>query len=141
MPRAPEFFAPAPLFGVAVLLLNDHVFKSAFHNTLTGKLSDVAGCFFLPLYVSAVLALLTNLRWQHRVASGAALTALLFTSIKISAHASEVVTSSLEVLSQPLGIARLHVVADPTDLIALPMVVVAILFARRSHACTAALSN
>lgn len=141
MPRAPEFFAPAPLFGVAVLLLNDHVFKSAFHNTLTGKLSDVAGCFFLPLYVSAVLALLTNLAWQHRVAIGAALTALLFTSIKLSAHASEIVTSSLESLSRVLGIARLHVVADPTDLVVLPMVVVAILFARRRHACTAALSN
>lgn len=141
MPRAPEFFAPAPLFGVAVLLLNDHVFKSAFHNTLTGKLSDVAGCFFLPLYVSAVLALLTNLRWQHRVAIGAALMALLFTSIKLSPRVSEVVTSSLEVLSQPLGIAQLHVVADPTDLVALPMIALAVFAARRSHACTAALSN
>lgn len=42
MPRAPEFFAPAPLFGVAVLLLNDHVFKSAFHNTLGGLVIDCA---------------------------------------------------------------------------------------------------
>ena len=61
MRRASEFLSPLPLAAVVLLVANDHVFKGAFHNTLTGKMSDFAGCFFLPLYVSGVLAFVT--RW------------------------------------------------------------------------------
>lgn len=36
---------PAFLVALSVLLLNDHVWKQAFHNALTGKLSDFAGLY------------------------------------------------------------------------------------------------
>jgi len=47
--------APWSLVGVCVLLVNDFVLKRLFHNWLTGKLSDVAGLFILPLFISALL--------------------------------------------------------------------------------------
>lgn len=137
MTRAPEFFSRTPLLAVATLALNDHVFKGAFHNALTGKLSDFAGCFFLPLYCSAVLAFATKWSWHVRVAIGAALTAVLFASIKSSSLASHWVTSTLENVSVPLGIGPLHVVSDATDLVALPMILLAVVYARRSNTCAA----
>lgn len=139
--RAPEFFSALPLLAVATLVLNDHVLKAAFHNALTGKVSDFAGCFFLPLYLSAALAFVTKWSWRRRVAIGATFTVVSFASIKVSTHASFLVTSTLELVSLPLGLGRLHVVSDPTDLLALPMIALAVLHARRSHACPAAPSS
>lgn len=128
--RAPEFFAPLPLAAVALLVLNDHVFKAAFHNALTGKLSDFAGCFFLPLFVSAVLSYFTA-NVKLRVLVGCAATFALFVPIKVSAAAGMLVCAALEHVSIPLGIGALHIVADPTDLLALPMIALAALHASK----------
>ena len=49
---------PWALVSVAVILINDHVLKGAFGNTMTGKLSDVAGVFLLPLLLLSVLEVL-----------------------------------------------------------------------------------
>lgn len=38
--------------AVTILLLNDFVLKDIFHNWFTGKLSDFAGVFFLPLFLT-----------------------------------------------------------------------------------------
>lgn len=52
---------PSPLLstgfltGLFVLLLNDFVLKQQFHNSLTGKLSDLAGLFIFPLFLTALL--------------------------------------------------------------------------------------
>jgi hypothetical protein len=40
------------LGAITLLLLNDFILKSAFHNWFTGKLSDFAGLFFLPLFLA-----------------------------------------------------------------------------------------
>jgi len=40
------------LFCIVVLFLNDHVFKYAYANWLTGKLSDITGIIILPLLLS-----------------------------------------------------------------------------------------
>jgi len=40
------------LFGMLLLVLNDQIFKWEFANTLTGKLSDLAGVFVLPFFLS-----------------------------------------------------------------------------------------
>lgn len=42
------------LLAVGILLLNDFVLKETFHNTITGKLSDVAGLFAFPYFISLV---------------------------------------------------------------------------------------
>jgi hypothetical protein len=41
--------------ALSLLLLNDLVLKQSFHNFLTGKLSDVAGLFIFPLFITAFL--------------------------------------------------------------------------------------
>jgi hypothetical protein len=126
----PEFLAPLPLLAVALMAVNDRWLKPAFHNTLTGKLSDVAICFFLPLYVSALLALVTRWPVERRVAVGAGVTALLFTALKVSQPAADLFCRLLLPLGAPLGLTAFRAVADPTDLITLPLAGAAVLYAR-----------
>ena len=40
------------VLGLVLLLLNDFVLKTTFHNWVTGKLSDLAGLFIFPLFWS-----------------------------------------------------------------------------------------
>ncbi|MCO6162991.1 hypothetical protein [Flavobacterium sp. NRK F7] len=42
------------LLAVGILLLNDFFLKATFHNAITGKLSDVAGLFAFPYFISLV---------------------------------------------------------------------------------------
>jgi len=44
---------PVFLLSVLLLLLNDWLLKPVFHNDLTGKLSDFAGLFAFPFFLSA----------------------------------------------------------------------------------------
>jgi len=47
-----------PLFLISLILLiaNDWYFKSAFHNEITGKLSDFAGLFAFPFFLSLIFS-------------------------------------------------------------------------------------
>lgn len=45
--------SPGFLVALALLILNDHILKNAFGNTLTGKLSDVAGVVALALFLTS----------------------------------------------------------------------------------------
>jgi hypothetical protein len=47
--------SPPFLVAVVLLLANDFVLKQQFHNSVTGKLSDVAGLFAFALFWSAIL--------------------------------------------------------------------------------------
>lgn len=47
--------SPGFLIGLLVLLANDFFFKDYFHNAFTGKLSDIAGLFIFPLFISVLL--------------------------------------------------------------------------------------
>ncbi len=46
----------SPLFilFLVLLLVNDFYLKGAFHNALTGKLSDFSGLFIFPIFWSAI---------------------------------------------------------------------------------------
>lgn len=134
-PLAREFFSPLPLAAVGVLALNDHVLKPALRGGLTGKLSDFAGCFFLPLFCSALLAEVTRWPWRPRVLAGAALTVALFAPIKLSVTAAALVARAVALASVPLGLGAQHITVDPTDLLALPMVLAAVLYARKVNPC------
>lgn len=50
----PLLLHPLFLAGLAILLLNDAWWKWAFHNTLTGKLSDFAGLLIFPIFLAAL---------------------------------------------------------------------------------------
>ena len=73
---AAEFFAVLPIVAVALFALNNAVFKHAFPGFFTGKLSDVSFCFFMPLFLSAVLAKLSRLGARKRVQIGITVTAV-----------------------------------------------------------------
>jgi len=48
---------PVSLAGLALLLLNDHVFKQLWHGLVTGKLSDIAGRMMFPPLLAVLVAL------------------------------------------------------------------------------------
>jgi hypothetical protein len=128
---APEFFGPLPLAAVALFALNNGVLKHAWPGWVTGKLSDLLVCFFLPLFVSALLERITRWGVATRVAAGIALTATIFMAVKTSAAASHVLDREIAFLLGPLGVRTAPNRVDPTDLCALPMLALAWLHARR----------
>ena len=138
--RAPEFFSIAPLLAVALLTANDHFLKATFHNTLTGKLSDFAGCFFLPLYVSAMLAFVTRWSLERRLWVGSIATLSIFIPINVSRAAADFVCRTVELIAIPLGIGAQRIASDPTDLIAVPMICLAVLYAQKVNPCVVASS-
>lgn len=127
---AHEFFALVPLLSVALFALNNVVLKRTIPGFFTGKLSDVLFCFFMPLFISAVLARVCDLPACARVWIGIATTALAFIAVKTSAHASHALDQAILTLARPMGVHPAANRVDATDLVALPMLLVAWWFAR-----------
>jgi hypothetical protein len=130
-PEIPEFFAPLPLAAVVLLVVNDHVLKARFPGLVTGKLSDVAGCFVLPLFVSALLCFLAPWPPPARLVTGGAATVVLFGAIKTWPLAAHAMAAALTATTRPLGLAPSRIVCDPTDLVALPLAAVAVAYGLR----------
>jgi hypothetical protein len=159
---------PGALVAIGVIAVNDHVLKPWLGNTVTGKLSDVAGLFVFPL---VVLATLEWVRWAIRrvpvatrrqevgearrhdrrassnqeavVAVG--VTAGGFAAVKLlpvvgTAYVTAIggvrwVGESAVSLMAGEGVASLasiHLTRDPSDLVALPVLLVSYLVARQS---------
>ncbi|MCW2299035.1 hypothetical protein [Rhodococcus erythropolis] len=75
--------SPWALVSVSVILVNDHVLKGAFGNTMTGKLSDVAGVFLFPLLLLSVLEVLRRkLAGRAAIAWSIAVTSIGFAAVK-----------------------------------------------------------
>ncbi len=109
---------PASLSAMAVMLLNDLFLRRAFPSWWTGKLSDAAYLFFVPFALAALLAWLLPRLGERQVRAWAfALTALLFTLGKLHPAINAAVGSALQ---STLGL-PVHITADPTDLLALPV--------------------
>lgn len=105
---------PATIVSIALLLINDHVLKILAPSFLTGKLSDFAGLFFFPFLLAM---LLSAFRLSTCRAGGIAFasTAIWFTLVKTSTLG---ITLTQELFRPLLGYV-LSIVLDPTDLIAL----------------------
>lgn len=130
VPTMPELVAPLPLAVVAVLALNDHVLKARWPGVVTGKLSDVAGCFVLPLFLSAVLAVVTGWAPRARLTAGAIAAAVFFAAMKLSPLAASWAAGALRAVWAAVGVRSGPIVADPTDLVALPLVAAAWVYGR-----------
>lgn len=131
---------PVAIGAIALLVLNDHVLKARFGTWWTGKLSDVAGLAVFPLLLVAGLELLAGLRLGRRaVVAAAGLTAIGFTAIKVWPAAGALYRIGLATLQWPAraviaivsgdpvpAVGRVHLTADPTDLIAVPFVLVSV---------------
>lgn len=107
---------PAALSAIALLLLNDHVFKHYFPSVLTGKISDFAGLLFFPLLLSALIGMLEK-RPRRAAVWGFALTGLVFAALKLHPPAASWASAALSRLLD----ANVWITPDPTDLSALLM--------------------
>ena len=104
--------------GIALLVLNDHVFKAAMPSWATGKLSDFTGLYFFPYLLAAALSLvLDRIGWPARRTGtlAFALTAGLFSAAKATPWGNALV---VDLLMRALAV-RVSIVPDPTDLVAL----------------------
>ncbi|GGO77774.1 hypothetical protein GCM10012289_58220 [Nonomuraea cavernae] len=96
------------MVAVIVLLLNDHLLKQAHPGFVTGKLSDVAGLVVAP-------PLLALLLWRRADLTATLLTGALFTLVKTTETGAETASHLWTLVAGPS-----RVLADPTDLLALP---------------------
>ena len=131
---------PLMLCAIALLVLNDHWWKSAYSGVVTGKLSDFAGLCFFPVLL---LMLWSRCPGGRRVGRGelavcCSVTALIFAVVQTTSLGGECYRYGLGALQWPLraaaswiagngiagnGIATMLPVAltqDVWDLIALP---------------------
>ncbi len=129
---ARELCHPLPLAAVLVLALNDHVWKGAglLPGWLTGKLSDVAGLFFFPALLTALVRGLARLLGLALPRAGGALGlgAVLVTGAGFAA------AKLWPALNLALERSWGPMVMDPTDLCALPVLGLAWLWLRASDA-------
>lgn len=141
---------PLPLAAVLLLALNDHVFKHTHPSFVTGKLSDVAGLFFFPLLLDAMIEVALAVRGRYRgpsmrrLAVLVALTALSFAFMKTTDLGVRVYGLGLGAIRWPfVALAALvgsrplpalepaGLIRDPSDLLALLVLPATIAFGRR----------
>ncbi|MFE4500273.1 hypothetical protein ACFRFQ_10450 [Rhodococcus sp. NPDC056743] len=119
--------SPWALVSVATVLINDHVLKDAFGNTLTGKLSDIAGVFLFPLLLLSVLEVLRrSLVGRAAIAWSIAVTGIGFAAVKLVAPVGDAYEWVIGFLRWAAGglrgdILPILVFRDPSDLWVLPI--------------------
>jgi hypothetical protein len=131
-PRAGEFFAPLPLAALALTVVNDVWLKRALHSELTGKLSDVGICFFMPLFISELLGIVFRARARVRLWIGASVTAVLYTAQEVVPPFTRFALSVLRAIGPPMGIrGTFTLTSDWTDLLCLVLIPVAVGYGSR----------
>ena len=123
-----ELGSLAPLAMIGLLIANDHVLKFVFHNAVTGKLSDIAICFLMPLLVSAALGLIAGIEIRRRLWIGAAVTVVTFAALEMSDVAGAWFVRAVALV---FGATHTVLTRDPTDLFALLLVPLAVAYGRR----------
>lgn len=133
------FLSRWPLLAVAVFALNNFWLKGTYPGWVTGKLSDVCLCFFFPLYLAWMLSECGARSWSlaRRLRWGASITVGALVVVKASDTGSQLLNAMVATITagSPFHFANNH--ADATDLLALPMVWLALRFARSESTFTA----
>ena len=135
---------PIAMGAIALLVINDHMLKSAYPGFVTGKLSDIAGMIFFPLLLAAACEQLGLRRAMTTIIAAVCATAIVFTAVKLSPIAGDSYRLGFALLQWPVraanallhgaslpSVGRAKLTVDPTDLIALAALVVPIALARR----------
>jgi hypothetical protein len=63
--KFPYLRHPVILAALILTALNDHLLKSYFHNFITGKISDVTGLFYFPVFLYALYDLYRAPKSNH----------------------------------------------------------------------------
>ena len=124
---------PEPLAAAALIAFNDFWLKQRHPGFLSGKLSDVGLCFFFPVLIAAVLEWALRLSsWRKPFAprhgvyvTSAWLGAAYFVFIKALPAGARL---HVAILSAIFPSHRFVATPDPTDLLCLPLVLVAFRF-------------
>lgn len=134
---------PVALAALGLLLLNDHVLKQAWPGPVTGKLSDLAGLVLFPIVLVSGWELILALagRWRRPSLRALGLTAMAtataFALMKTdplgAAVAGQLFGLGRWLLALPVHalagqlppVTSTIVVVDPTDLVAVPAVALA----------------
>jgi hypothetical protein len=151
---------PLAVVAVLVLFVNDHWLKQIHPGFVTGKLSDVAGMVFFPLLLhtfvwAAVPARRRTVRLFEQTLLAACLaTAIVFALTKTLLSANQAYRLIWGVMLWPLralhaiargaaspGFARVCLVRDPSDLVAVPFVLFAWRSGRRAGPRSAAATS
>lgn len=114
--RFRNLLSPFFICCLLLLILNDFLLKELFHNAITGKLSDFCGLFIFPIFWSAIFHRSKPLVYI--------LTGLLFVYWK-----SEYSSGLIEMVNTVFNI---HRTVDLSDLIALPVLLLAWLYTKDS---------
>ena len=109
--------APVSLAALALLALNDHLLKQAAPGLVTGKLSDLAGLVVAPPLFALALAVL---RVPRPATVALVATGVGFTIVKTT----ETGVDTANALWSSVGWST-HILRDPTDLVALPTLLLA----------------
>lgn len=125
---------PLSLAAIGVLMINDHLLRLLWPSWWTGKVGDFAWLIFAPFVLAAGLAWLIPLkepareRWSFGLGFGAV--AFIFVLFKLVPGVTELATRiSVVNFNSPFSVTR-----DPSDLIALPSLLLA--FFLWKHAST-----
>lgn len=127
-----------PLLAALVVLVNDFWLKPHAPGLVSGKLSDVGLCFLLPVVLASLvewthwgLAMLRSRAWPSRPrwidALSCVVAAVWFSALKLSPQAASLHAASLNAV---LPFWHFSAIADPTDLVALPLVLLALSYLR-----------
>lgn len=108
--------SPLFLFFLFVLIINDFFLKAAFHNTITGKLSDFSGLFIFPIFCSAIFP--KQKSWIF-----------IFTAVLFAFWKSEYSSFVIQLVKPYFNTGR---TVDLSDLIALPMILFAWFYLKSS---------
>lgn len=132
---------PAPAAAAAIIAINDFVIKPTWPGVLSGKLSDIGICFLFPLVIAAgvdwlawLVTRLTplRLRWPAWVlpVGACAIAAGYYAALELSPTWGELHQALIAALG---GASNAPVTRDLTDLLCLPLVVLAGVFLRRQR--------
>lgn len=112
---------PVTVLAIVALVVNDHFLKAAYPGLVTGKLSDLAGLLVAaPLLATVVAGLAPRLPGTPVALASLGVTGLVFTLVKATAVGATAASTLWSGLTGPSVI-----LADRTDLAALPMLGVA----------------
>jgi hypothetical protein len=119
--------SPYPIGSLILVVLNDDLFKSRWPGLTTGKLSDFAGSFLLPVLVLSVGEIVLSRPGRQRLASAVAVTTVCVLTgvglilVKTWPTASAGYGSLVGLARYPVlwSFRQVEVATDPTDLVAL----------------------
>ncbi|MFH2006146.1 MAG: hypothetical protein ABI333_06135 [bacterium] len=140
-----EFVHPWPLLAMAMLGVNDHLLKGSgwLPGWVTGKLSDFSGLFWFPLFLTALLDTLLYVAFRltrgrtpdpslsmAKLYGAVLFTAILFVPLKLSDTWGTLYIEAMQALDVFELFGNFQVTRDPTDLSAVAMFPLVILFGR-----------